>query len=234
MQRPGGQRTTKSLNTGVTGTITAATILGVNFYATLAGQLYPFYLLNSTPITTTGFFAFANVFNTSPTAPPTNTAGIQSPSVAPVVQVGPSSSGPPAGTYMIGYTFVTHLGETALSPLSSLTLDGAHDLEVQNGTAGGTKANSGFVTVELVVPNLEDWHVTRYAIYCPSVNSVPTCNLYIDTQAITSLLDTTTLGAQNSANADIYLRPGQRMIAQWLQADTGTQATLSVYGEKTS
>jgi hypothetical protein len=237
-QRPAGQQTTKSLNTGATITVNPIIVEGVILYMTPdnGSPAGPYYAVFGLDPMGPGFNTVTQVpIPAFGQAPATNTAGIPSPTVAIFAQTIPAGGPPlPAGTYQLAYTFLTNLGQTTHSPPTAITVDGTEWIQVNNGDTTPFTAATAGATVELIVPNLEDWHVTRYAVFVSTSVHVPSINLYIDTQSITSLLDTSALGAQNSANADLYLRPGQRMIAVWVGADPFAQCTLSVYGEKTS
>lgn len=169
--------------------------------------------------------------STGPPPPVTDLTGI-SPPPAPTISGVGSGGSLAAGTYGVAVTYVALFaggGESLPSPTVFVTVPagGLFTMAVAAPTAGPAK-------VELSVPRLEDWHVTRYAILVTGSITVPSCRVYIDSVAPNNLLDATDLGAQNSANADLYLRPGQVMIAQWFYTDFGAQVTLSVFGEKTA
>lgn len=220
---------TKPLNAGVTGTAPVL-LTGVTWNAYVSTDGITFHKQNATPMPIAGFVNF-NTYNAGGAAPPpTDTARI-SPPVQPLGFgfVGPAGTFP-AGTYYVSATYVTALGETTLGAVvGSVVMDGAHALAVTVGTP-----DTSFVDVELHVPRLEDWHITRYAIQTSSAVSQPYCDIYIDSVSLVNILDTTTLGARNSANSDLYLRPGQVIIARWSFIDANATATLSVFGEKTS
>lgn len=131
---------------------------------------------------------------------------------------------------MVEYAYVSPMGVSGPSPSATITIAAGQDIQVGPIAAPATN----FVQVTLSVPRLEDWHVTRYAVLMSSQVSMPSVYLYIDSVTPINLLDTSALGAQNSANADLYLRPGQILICQWTAADIGATAVLSVFGEKTS
>lgn len=219
---------TKSLNTGVTGAAPSTPpAASYNVYISTDGITY--HKQNATPIPVGSSFAFEAYNATGATPPTTNTARILPPtsmSVDTTSFVGTF----PAGTHFVTATYVTSSGETTpLTPPVTAVSDGAHGL-VTDVIAGATT----FVQLELAVPRLEDWHVTRYAIQVSSNISEPACEIYVDSVSLNNLLDTTSLGSRNSANGDLYFRPGQVLIARWNFIDLAATATFSVFGEKTS
>jgi hypothetical protein len=246
--RQGGP-TTKSLNTGIsqqgpTGNVAnginfgAAT--GVNYYysATAGGILMK---LNPSPIpiltTTTTPWIITSVppvtfgpvptFDASGVTPPTTAAGSQAGGTV------------PSGTYYVATTFVSPLGESLPSPTVAVTVTGPQEIVI---TAVPNDPRV-IITLELTVPRLEDWHVTRYAVLLSNaaffsgatfVGTQPAVFVYVDSLSLINLLDSSPIGAQNSANADIMFRPGQLLICQWLYATPGTVGTFSVFGSKIS
>jgi len=246
--QPAGKPTTKPLNVGLTGgpgpntivgSVSVGAVTGANFYYSAIGLPGTYVKINPAPQAFNSQFRVLAV-PPSPTygpGPTSNTAGISPPSstfASEVVSIGGTV---PPGTYFVATTYVSALGETNLVP-ATVTVDSSNNSFVFNAVVpNNTAANYGFTTyatVEIDVPRLESWHVTRYAILASSNTSEPTCDMFVDTISLFNLLDATTLGSRNSANADLYLRPGQRLFARWTFLDVGANVTLSVFGEKTS
>lgn len=233
-QYPAGGPTTKPLNEGVSGVVNAATIIAIKVYSTAVNSMGPYYLLGTLTSSAGGIFPDPGLPPGIGTQPGTNTAGIQAPTVAPSIGAVASTPAWPAGTYQIAYSLVTAIGESTLSPSSAYVASGTTELQFNNGTAIPSSANTGYLTLTLQVPRLEDWVVSRYAILVSSNNVEPACTIYIDSVSAVGLLDSTNQGSRNSANSDIWLTGGHEFIVQFTSADPGAHATFSVYGTKTS
>ena len=238
--RPIYQRSSKPLNTAAYTSVPATTqVIGYNAYLTTPGGTV-LYQQNVTPIPLANAEIFSGpVLTTLGQAPTNGLAGVAPPEVAPPLTTGGSGSALAAGTYMVAIAWVTPRGTSQISPLATATITTGQFIEIQPAP-GAYPAYvfgsllTGFATATLIVPHLEDWHVTRYAIYVSSSKFIPSATVYVDSVGNINILDTTALGAQNSANGDLYLRPGQNLICVWTGADSGAQCTLSVFGEKTS
>lgn len=229
---PGPQ--THPLNVGAQTTVPAATIIGFKVYTTLANGSTFYPVFGSEVLTFSGFYEIIQASSAFGNAPTSNTAGIASPTTAPTAT--PDLGGTmPVGTYQVAYTFVTPLGETGLSPATTVTLTSGHQqISAFSPYTFPFQATTGYTTVQIEVPRLENWHVTRYAVLAGSPVSTPSAFIYIDSVTPVNLLDSTALGGQNSGNADLYLRPGQIIFCRWTAADAGALVTLSIFGEKTT
>lgn len=238
-QVPRGQKTVKTLNTGASVTLPIVTqILGYVVYVTQAGAL-TLYNQTSTPIPVGNADLVGGPILTTNPAPTDGLAGVAAPEVAPPVTHGGSGSGLAAGTYQVAIAWVTRMGVSPLSPTATVTILTGEFIEIQPAPAtipayAFGSLSTGFGTAILTVPNLEDWTITRYAVFVTTTKATPAVSVYVDSVSPIFLLDTTALGGQNSANADVGLRPGQQLIAVWTGADLGATCTLSVYGTKLS
>lgn len=231
-QHPAPGASTKALQESGQATVMPVTVLGVNVYITAVNSSAPLYLQPGGPVGY-GNTTYTTVTTGTAQPPTTNLATVQPPNAAPGVTA-VAGAGPTAGTYDVAYTIVTSKGETTISPATTITVNGAQSIQFFSGIHAGGTAPTGQAIVTVMVPRLEDWHVTRYAVFTTTSVSEPTVELYVDTISLVSLLDSSDLGGRNSGNADIYLRPGQSLIAVWTGADLSSTATLCVFGEKTS
>lgn len=219
---------TKSLNAGVTG-VAPSSPPAASYNVYISTDATNYHRQNALPILVGTPHTF-NAYNAAGAAPPTSNTAMIRPPASTSVDTTSTAGTFPAGTFYVTSTYVTAIGETTITtPPVAVITDGAHAL-ITTVAAPVT----AFITLELAVPRLEDWHVTRYAIQVSSNTSEPFCDIYVDSVALNNILDTTNLGSRNSANADLYFRPGQILIAQWSLLDLSAIATFSVFGEKTS
>lgn len=93
---------------------------------------------------------------------------------------------------------------------------------------------SGSGLVDLAVPTLQTWRITKVAVYVSSAVSEPQALVYVDTEAPGSLLAGTYSGSNDSSNENQLLMPGQRLLCRWTGGDSAATATLSIFGEVTS
>lgn len=227
---PAGPNTT-TLNDGVTGSAPAtSTATGFNLFVSQVNSPGVLYLQAHS--TFPAFVSISAIGTGAGTAPTVSTApNALPPSSAPPVNNVTGAGTLTAGTYYAAYSYTTSTGQTLISPIAAVVVP-ANGRSIEFGPF--TDPMQTYLALYLNVPRLEQWHVTRYAIHVSSATSTPVCNVYVDSTAVTSLLDTTTLGAQNSANADVVFRPGQILIAEWIGLDPNATATFSVYGDKVS
>jgi hypothetical protein len=100
-----------------------------------------------------------------------------------------------------------------------------------SGTVTLDAAGAG--TVDLQVPTLQTWRVTKLAVRVSSNTLEPTAIVYVDSAAPGNILGSTYTGSGDSSNEDQVLMPGQRLLCAWTGGDVGAQATLSVFGTQT-
>lgn len=103
-----------------------------------------------------------------------------------------------------------------------------------NQFGSATLNASGTGTVDILVPRLETWSVQKVAVLTSTNVKEPTANVYIDSVSPGNLLGGTYTGSNDSSNENQILMPGQHLLCQWTGGDSGAQATLSVFGMKTS
>jgi hypothetical protein len=221
--------TTKPLSTAAQTTVVGAT--GWNAYITTADETTVFYNQTVVPIaigsSLAGVGGGPSVLYPQ-TLPQADTSGVAAPA-APTLTLVPGTW--PAGTYTVVTTYTSVLGESLPSSSTTVTLDGAHAFNITSPIPSPT----GYGTVTINVPKLEDWSVTRYAVYASSNISEPIADVYTDAISATNLIDGTYTGSRDSSDCTgLYLRPGQLLICRWLQADIGATLTFTVVGSKTS
>jgi len=81
------------------------------------------------------------------------------------------------------------------------------------------------------------WNVTRVAVVNTAAARrgrppIPSCNVYVDTEDLGSLIDGTYDGSFDFTDVDVELGRGQSLIAVWAGAQAGDRLTLSVTGWK--
>lgn len=230
---PNGQPTViTTLNVGqqVSAAALTGTAIGYHYYLTAAnGTTFNLQGTGAPNSFSTGV-AINHVTLSGITPPGADTSGFGNPLTAPTLTASGSGSTLLAGTYQLVYTYVSALGESAASPATSITITAGQLINL----GAIAQPPTTVATLEILVPRLEEWHVTRYAVLTSTATSRPAVELYIDTLAPVNLLDSSAIGDRNSGNADLTMRPGQRFICRWLAVDTGAMCTLSVYGSKAS
>lgn len=103
-----------------------------------------------------------------------------------------------------------------------------------NASGRVTFGASGSGTVDISVPGLETWRVTKIALSTTTNVLEPIAFVYVDTAAPGNLLGGTYTGSNDSSNEDQTLMPGQHLVCTWSGGDVGAVATLSVFGTRTS
>jgi hypothetical protein len=81
------------------------------------------------------------------------------------------------------------------------------------------------------------WNVTRIAVRNDAAARrgqppIPTCNVYVDSEAPDNLVDGTYDGSFDFADCDLDLNRGQVLLAIWAGAQAADRLTLSVTGWK--
>lgn len=81
------------------------------------------------------------------------------------------------------------------------------------------------------------WSVTRVAVRNEEParrgqSPVPTCNVYLDNDGPSDLVDGTYDGSFDFSDCSLRLQRGQVLIAAWAGAQAGDRLTLSVTGTK--
>jgi hypothetical protein len=97
-----------------------------------------------------------------------------------------------------------------------------------------TLSGAGTGVVDLLVPKLQSWHVTRIAVLASSNTSEPTAKVYVDAESPANFLAGTYTGSNDSSDEDLWLMPGQHLICRWTGGDAAASCTLSVFGQVSS
>lgn len=200
---------TYPLNAGNRGTVAAATS---NVFTLTLGAAPPL----------TGFQVSYNAATTAVLSPTITAAALQA-AIGGLAGIGMGNvtvTGPNGGPFAI----------TLSAGLPSFTAFGASFI----GGTGTLAATGGFATVEVPVPRLESWYVTRVAVLASSNVLEPVAKIYVDTVTDLNFLAGTYTGSNDSSDEMLHLRPGQKLIATWSGADAGAAVTLSIFGQKTA
>lgn len=100
------------------------------------------------------------------------------------------------------------------------------------GTVTLNASGSGLVDIQ--VPTLQTWNVTRLGVLTTSNTSEPTAKVYVDSEGPGNFLSGTYTGSNDSSDEQQMLMPGQHLLCRWTGGDPTAQATLSVFGQVTS
>lgn len=109
-----------------------------------------------------------------------------------------------------------------------------------NTSDHGTANASGAVTVTLGPADVRGaaaWNVTRIQIRNKNAARrgkppIPTCNVYLDSEDASGLIDGTYDGSFDFSECDLDLSRGQSLIAVWSGGQAGDVMELSVTGWK--
>lgn len=94
--------------------------------------------------------------------------------------------------------------------------------------------SSGSALVDILVPTLQTWNVSRIAVQTTTNASEPTARVYVDSEGPGNFLAGTYTGSNDSSDESLTLMPGQHLLCRWTGGDVGAKATLSVFGLVTS
>lgn len=103
-----------------------------------------------------------------------------------------------------------------------------------NSSGTVTLDASGSGLVDIQVPTLQTWSVSRLGVLTSSNVSEPTAKVYVDSEGPGNFLSGTYTGSNDSSDEVQTLMPGQRILCRWTGGDPGAQATLSIFGMVTS
>lgn len=78
----------------------------------------------------------------------------------------------------------------------------------------------------------ESWDVTRMTVQNTSVTNVPLCKIYRSSVAPTNLVEGTFSGNFDVSDSRIALPNGASLIAEWTDADPGSDCTFTVAGKR--
>lgn len=102
-------------------------------------------------------------------------------------------------------------------------------------TGGTVTLNaSGTGLVDLEVPTLQTWRITKIAVSTTTNVLEPIAYTYIGAESPANLLGGTYTGSNDSSDEDQTVMPGQHILCRWTGGDVGAKATLSLFGEVTS
>lgn len=100
---------------------------------------------------------------------------------------------------------------------------------------GGVKLDAtGSGIVDLLVPTLQTWDITRIGVLVSSNTKEPVAKVYVDSESPGNFLAGTYTGSNDSSDESQRLMPGQHLLCRWTGGDSGATATLSVFGSVTS
>lgn len=103
-----------------------------------------------------------------------------------------------------------------------------------NASGSVTLDSFGTGLVDILVPTLQTWTVTRLGVLTSSNTSEPTAKVYVDSEGPGNFLAGTYTGSNDSSDENQILMPGQHLLCRWTGGDSGAVATLSVFGMVTS
>jgi len=103
-----------------------------------------------------------------------------------------------------------------------------------NASGSVTLDATGSGLVDIQVPTLQTWNVTRLGVLVSSNTNEPTAKVYIDSEGPGNFLAGTYTGSNDSSDENQTLMPGQHLLCRWTGGDHGAVATLSVFGMVTS
>lgn len=102
-------------------------------------------------------------------------------------------------------------------------------------TGGSATLNSsGTGLVDMEVPTLQTWRVTKWAVSTTTNVKEPTAAVYIGAESPANLIDSTYTGSGDASDENQVVMPGQHILCRWTGGDVGAVATLSIFGEVTS
>jgi hypothetical protein len=103
-----------------------------------------------------------------------------------------------------------------------------------NASGTVTLNGSGAGVVDILVPTLQTWDITRIGVLVSSNTREPTAKVYVDSEGPGNFLAGTYTGSNDSSDENQRLMPGQHLLCRWTGGDAGAQATMSVFGTVTS
>lgn len=106
-----------------------------------------------------------------------------------------------------------------------------------NEFAEATLNASGAATVFVAPGSYEKWTITRIAVTTTdpiTSQNVPEANIFLDSPGAANFLEGTYSGNKDSSDTNIVLERNQRLYCQWSGGNSGSVATFSIFGERTT